>query len=111
MIVIKYYTNKDDPLSYYQKKIDKLLNENQLNEARKLVKFILNKYKDDPRYQNSPHYLKLWFIFLFYLDKEHSKPFILPILFGLIENHIGDKLAILYETLASELIDQRLYCS
>lgn len=109
MILIKYYTNKDDkddPLSYYQEKVTKLLHENQINEVRKLLKFILVKYKHDPRYQNSPQYLKLWLILIFYLDKHHCQPFVLPILFGLIENQIGDKLTILYETIALELIKQ-----
>jgi hypothetical protein len=110
MILIKYSTNKedkDDPLSFYQKTITKLLNENQLKDLKRLLLYVLNKYKQDPRYQNSPLYLKLWLILIFYLDKHQCHSFILPILFGLIDNKIGDKLTILYETIVSELIHQK----
>jgi hypothetical protein len=81
----------DDPLFLFEK----LLNEQeQLN--LNLLKTILIRYKSDDRYRNSPRYLKLWFMFILYLNTQH----ILPILYCLIDNNIGDKLAILYEAIS-----------
>lgn len=82
----------DDPLPVYEQFF-----EEQQQVDLNVLKNVLIKYKRDNRYRNSPRYLKLWFMFILYLNNTQS---ILPILYCLIDNRIGDKLALLYEAIS-----------
>jgi hypothetical protein len=94
----------DDPLLLYEQRIcEKHLNtESLLN----LLQETVVKYGNDARYKNSPRYLRLWFMYILYL-KCCTACNILPILYNLIDNHIGDKLAALYEAIAYYQLQQR----
>lgn len=93
----------DDPLLYYEQNIAHLKQSNYLQDAFKLLEVAVLRYKNDVRYKNAPRYLRLWLIYIFYLDS----PFTFPILYGLIDNHIGDKLAILYEAIAYQQLKEK----
>ncbi|EPB87364.1 BUB protein kinase [Mucor circinelloides 1006PhL] len=77
----------------------------QTNAVLSCLLRILLLYKHDVRYKNSPRYLRLWITYIFYL---HT-PLIYPILFGLIDNRIGDKLALLYEAIAYQQLKERRF--
>ncbi|KAI7904054.1 kinase-like domain-containing protein [Cokeromyces recurvatus] len=95
----------DDPLLLYEQQIIINSKEEDFLHAFQLLEKAILKYKNDIRYKNSPRYLKLWLTYIFYL-----KPtFIFPVLFGLIENQIGDKLATLYEAIAYQLLKEKNY--
>ncbi|KAI8647859.1 kinase-like domain-containing protein [Parasitella parasitica] len=94
----------DDPLAYHEQYLTNLVETNE--NARKIFACLLRIlliYKHDVRYKNSPRYLRLWIMYIFYL---HTS-LIYPTLFGLIDNKIGDKLAILYEAIAYQQLQER----
>jgi hypothetical protein len=93
----------DDPLLYYEQNIAHLQQNNYLQDAFKQLENAVLQYKDDVRYKNSPRYLRLWLTYIFYLKSS----FIFPILFGLIDNRIGDKLATLYEAIAYQQLKEK----
>ncbi|KAI8993478.1 kinase-like domain-containing protein [Pilobolus umbonatus] len=85
----------DDPVAVYEH----LIVRNRLSDthyAIKLLEEVSMKYRYDERYHNSPHYIRLWIIYLSYVNIQYR----LPILYWLLVNHIGDKLSILYEEIA-----------
>jgi hypothetical protein len=85
----------DDPLLFYEHSLAQHV---QMNDSiYELLEIAVLDYKDDYRYKNSSRYLRLWLMYILYLN---TPQFILPILCGLVDNHIGDKLATLYEAIA-----------
>lgn len=93
----------DDPLLYYEQNIAHLRQNNCLQDAFKLLETAVFRYENDIRYKNAPRYLRLWLMYIFYL----KTPFTFPILYGLIDKQIGDKLAILYEAIAHQQLKEK----
>lgn len=102
----------DDPLLLYEQSI---ANHSSKTAARESVKGLfeeaINKYNNDVRYKNSPRYLRLYFMYILYLNNNlaPSSSTVLPILYKIIDNHIGDKLASLYEAMAYYQLQQKRY--
>ncbi|KAI9283387.1 kinase-like domain-containing protein [Sporodiniella umbellata] len=86
----------DDPLSIYEQKILKQVKEDDISSAYATLEKVVYVYRYDLRYQNSPRYLKLWLIFAFHQQNP------MHLLQWLAKNHIGDRLATLYEAIAYE---------
>ncbi|KAI8359140.1 kinase-like domain-containing protein [Blakeslea trispora] len=97
-----YQSNKDfegDPLSKEEDKLTTFSPKDKQIALQWLEKTLL-RYKHDIRYRNSPRYLRLWLVYAFHQRQTEKSFVVLPILYGLIENKICDKLAILYEAIA-----------
>ena len=104
-----FQSNKDfegDPLSKEENKLAAFDPKDKQTAFQWLEKTLL-QYKHDIRYTNSPRYLRLWLVYIFYLRQTEKSFVVLPILYGLIENKICDKLAILYEAIAYILYQQK----
>lgn len=85
----------DDQLLFYEHSLAQHV---EMNESiYGLLEIAVLDHKDDARYRNSVRYLRLWLMYVLYLN---SAECILPILYALIDNHIGDKLATLYQAIA-----------
>lgn len=98
--------HSDDPLTYHEQYLGNLIQDGA--DTSKIYSYLLKIlliHKHDIRYINSPRYLRLWLTFIFYL----RSPLIYPTLFGLIDNKIGDKLAMLYEAIAYQQLKERRY--
>jgi hypothetical protein len=96
--------HSDDPLTYHEQYLGNLIQDGA--DTSKIYSYLLKIlliHKHDIRYINSPRYLRLWLTFIFYL----RSPLIYPTLFGLIDNKIGDKLAMLYEAIAYQQLKER----
>ncbi|PHZ17458.1 uncharacterized protein RHIMIDRAFT_232887 [Rhizopus microsporus ATCC 52813] len=92
----------DDPLGYFEQKIANQVKKNDPNLAKIILEKAIHTYKHDPRYQNNPRYLKLWLIYIFDLSQDKR----IATLELLINHRISHKLALLYEAVAHEQIQQ-----
>jgi len=93
----------DDPLTHHEHYLANMIQaEKQTSIVLSCLLRILLLYKHDARYKNSPRYLRLWITYIFYL----RTPLIYPTLFGLIDNRIGDKVALLYEAIAYQQLKE-----
>ncbi|CEG74264.1 hypothetical protein RMATCC62417_09502 [Rhizopus microsporus] len=92
----------DDPLGYYEQKIANQVKKSDPNLAKIILEKAIHTYKHDPRYQNNPRYLKLWLIYIFDLSQDKR----IETLELLINHRISHKLALLYEAVAHEQIQQ-----
>lgn len=97
----------DDPLRYYEQKIVNQVKKSDPNLAKLILEKAIHTYKHDPRYQNNPRYLKLWLIYIFDLSQDKR----IEMLELLINHRISHKLALLYEAVTHEQIQQNRYFS
>ncbi|KAI7870096.1 kinase-like domain-containing protein [Mucor mucedo] len=93
---LRSVNNKDlDPLLFYEHTLAQHVEMNQ--SLFYLLETAVIEHLHDDRCRNNYRYLRLWIMYILYLD---NPQFMLPMLNAMIDNRIADKLATLYVVIA-----------